>query len=74
MQQGMKELLGEEAGKVEFDEFDKFLSKGGQYKAALFYASQNKNIRWDGGFNKFLEQILIRDENITSFEMVKMIL
>ncbi|WP_232841736.1 VWA domain-containing protein [Caldicellulosiruptor acetigenus] len=74
VEEGMKELLGEDLGKKEFTEFRELLQNKGQYRAALFYASQNQKIRWDGGFDKFLEQILIKDENITSFEMVKMIL
>ncbi|ACM60466.1 hypothetical protein B0S90_1661 [Caldicellulosiruptor bescii] len=70
----MKELLDKDAAKIEFEEFKKFIEDKGTYRAALFYASQNQKIRWDGGFNKFLKEILVRDKNITSFEMVKMIL
>jgi hypothetical protein len=69
----MKELLGEDVGKKEFEEFQKFLESKGKYKAALFYASQNKKIRWDGGFDKYFG-IIGDDPSIESFEIVKMIL
>ncbi|WP_271629720.1 VWA domain-containing protein [Caldicellulosiruptor sp. DIB 104C] len=73
VEEGMKELLGEDVGKKEFDEFQKFLESKGKYKAALFYASQNKKIRWDGGFDKYFG-IIGDDPSIESFEIVKMIL
>jgi len=70
----MRELLDKDVAKIEFEEFKKFIENKGNYRAALFYASQNKKIRWDGGFGKYFTEILVNDENIASFEMVKMIL
>lgn len=70
----MNELLDKDVAKIEFEEFQKLLKSEKKYKAALFYASQNKKIRWDGGFDKYFTEILGNDENIASFEMVKMIL
>ncbi|ADL42481.1 von Willebrand factor type A [Caldicellulosiruptor obsidiansis OB47] len=67
-------MLGKDVGQKEFEEFQKLLKGEKKYKAALFYASQNKKIRWDGGFGKYFTEILVNDENIASFEMVKMIL
>ncbi len=62
VKEGMEELLGEDLGEKEHTEFLKLLEKKGHYRAALFYVSQNKNIRWDGGFDKFLKEILIREK------------
>ena len=70
----MNELLDKDVAKIEFEEFQKLLKSEKKYKAALFYASQNKKIRWDGGFGKYFTEISENDENIASFEMVKMIL
>ena len=66
-------MLGKDVGQKEFEEFQKLLKGEKKYKAALFYASQNKKIRWDGGFDKFFG-ILGDDKCIESVEIVKMIL